>query len=422
MEEAAGAGPDRFAVVGVDTVPGQDDRVGPRGVGAAHHGPGVPGVAHVGADGEQRGPVGRCRVAAGRGASIGGGASVGGGARGQGVDGYVEEAAHRDDALRVHRLGERGQGVVVDAVPDRRPHSQRPGHARRRGAELALERGALALHVGAGAEAHHRERGAVGEAGPIHRAQRSDGERRGALLEGEIDEAHAPDDAHHALSRQRSQLRIVARRGAHGVADVPLERMQQRVVRDDLVLGSGMTSGDELVVSLHRRLDAEGGGVDRRFPHREVQLAAEHRAHRLHRRTRAKQRDQAVGRADGRLGVEGQRALRREAELESLRLQEAAERLAHPAREHHHVEEHRRRHGDAEDGERGPGPVTNQRRVREGGDHRQRPNSASGGVRTSRRAASQPATMPSTSESATASRTMSPVTIEKRSGVRYTPW
>ncbi len=32
----------------------------------------------------------------------------------------------------------------------------------------------------------------------------------------------------------------------------------------------------------------------------------------------------------------------------------------------------------------------------------QRPNSASGGVRTSRRAASQPATMPSTSESATA--------------------
>jgi four helix bundle protein len=47
-----------------------------------------------------------------------------------------------------------------------------------------------------------------------------------------------------------------------------------------------------------------------------------------------------------------------------------------------------------------------------------RPNSASTGVRTSRRAASQPATMPSTSASPMAKATMSGVMSEKRRGVR----
>ena len=50
----------------------------------------------------------------------------------------------------------------------------------------------------------------------------------------------------------------------------------------------------------------------------------------------------------------------------------------------------------------------------------QRPNRVSGAVCASRRAASQPETTPSTSDSATARSTMSPVTMEKRSGVRYT--
>jgi hypothetical protein len=91
VEQRAGAGPYGLAVVRVDAVAGQHDRVGAGGVGAAQHGAGIAGVADVGEHGDQP-----------RGAGQRGGQR------------NVERRADRDDALRRGGLRQRGRGPDGD--------------------------------------------------------------------------------------------------------------------------------------------------------------------------------------------------------------------------------------------------------------------------------------------------------------------
>jgi hypothetical protein len=190
------------------------------------------------------------------------------------------------------------------------------------GAQLRLELGALALDVDAGTNADHGERRTAGRRRTIHRAQRADRQRDRTLVEGEIDESHSADEAQRALAGIGAQLWIVARRGAHRVAERVADRAERRVVGDDLVRRGRLSSGDELVVALHRRLYAERARRDGGAGRGKVQLAAEHRTRRDDGGARTDDGEQAVRTADRRLGVEGERAARREAKLEPLREQQ----------------------------------------------------------------------------------------------------
>jgi hypothetical protein len=119
-----------------------------------------------------------------------------------------------------------------------------------------------------------------------------------------------------------------------------------------------------------------------------VQLPAERGAHGRDVRIGAHGGERRRRVVDRRLAVEGERALGAEAELVALDEQEVAERLAHPAGEHHHVEQQRGAHRHAEHASS----------VRRGAEERGageeaaaspwalRPEQASGGVRASRRA------------------------------------
>jgi len=60
-----------------------------------------------------------------------------------------------------------------------------------------------------------------------------------------------------------AQLRIVAGCGAHRVSDGVTDGAERGVVGDDLVRRGRLAAGDDLVVALHRRLDAERARGDR---------------------------------------------------------------------------------------------------------------------------------------------------------------
>ncbi len=113
VEQRAGRGAHRLAVVRVDRGACEDDAIGSRRVGAAHHGAGVAGVAYVDADGEQPGSAGE-----------------------QLVEGLVQEGTDGDDPLRGHGACQRGQCAVLE---------QLPGHARLLGgrAEVAVLLGCM---------------------------------------------------------------------------------------------------------------------------------------------------------------------------------------------------------------------------------------------------------------------------------------
>ena len=84
VEDAAGGGPHRLAVVRVDGVAGEHHRVGARGVGHPDHRADVARVGDAGADGHQR------RVIPERGG-----------------EGDVEQVADRHEALRRDGVGQR---------------------------------------------------------------------------------------------------------------------------------------------------------------------------------------------------------------------------------------------------------------------------------------------------------------------------
>ena len=127
----------------------------------------------------------------------------------------------------------------------------------------------------------------------------------------------------------------------------------------------------------------------------DVQLAAEDRAHRGDAGIGRQRGDDPARIGNGGLGIERQRPPRREANLEAARHEQVAKRRPHAAREHDHVQQHRRRHGDARH---------RQQRATFAGEAHQRPISDSGCCATSRRAATYPAASPSTTESPTARR------------------
>ena len=187
----------------------------------------------------------------------------------------------------------------------------------------------------------------------------------------------------------------------------PSRAEQSRRSRRSRPAPAGSRPATQLVVALHRRIDAERGRGDRAMPPTgHVELAAEHRAHRGHAGIARGSARRALSAARIVASVSnGSVPLGARRSWNPLRQQQLAERLAHAGREHHHVEQHRRRDGDAEHGEQRCGAMPAERReARAWRSSHQRPNSASGGVRTSRRAASQPAPIPSTSDSATARR------------------
>ena len=107
VEERADAGPDRLGVVGVDGAAREHHRVRAGRVGAADHGPGIAGVADVGADRHQ--PRARQRLG----------------------ERDVDEAAQRDHAGRAHRVGQQLERAVLD-----------PGHADPVGQDRELDVGA----------------------------------------------------------------------------------------------------------------------------------------------------------------------------------------------------------------------------------------------------------------------------------------
>ncbi len=86
MEEAAGAGPHALGVVHVDRGGGQDDRAGARGVRGPQHRSGVAGVLDARERRDQPGASGQ-----------------------DVVQRTVEKVAHRDEALRGHRVRQLGQ-------------------------------------------------------------------------------------------------------------------------------------------------------------------------------------------------------------------------------------------------------------------------------------------------------------------------
>ena len=82
-----------------------------------------------------------------------------------------------------------------------------------------------------------------------------------------------------------------------------------------------------------------------------MELLTEHGTHR-HDVPTSRQGSYCVGGAgNGGIGIERQRALRRETDLKSLGEQQRPERFAHARREHHHVEQHCGRNGHADGGE-----------------------------------------------------------------------
>ena len=147
MPEAADRGPHGLVVVGVDAVAGEHDRIGAGGVRAADHGAGVAGVAHVGADDEdlwfrdaRRSLLNHRR------------------------QGYVEEAAGRDDALRGDRPAEGGDRVVVDEGPGDARVVDRLAEC---GVLLAGLEGREHLDHAAGVERLGQRLGALGEEQPV---------------------------------------------------------------------------------------------------------------------------------------------------------------------------------------------------------------------------------------------------------------
>lgn len=101
MEERAHGRAHGLGVVQVHGGVGEDDRVGARGVGAAQHRTGVPGVPYVRQDGDQLRPGGD-----------------------DGFEGRVQEAADADQALRGDGLGHVGQDL---AVGEMHPGARRVG-------------------------------------------------------------------------------------------------------------------------------------------------------------------------------------------------------------------------------------------------------------------------------------------------------
>ena len=158
-----------------------------------------------------------------------------------------------------------------------------------------------------------------------------------------------------------AKLRIVARRGGQRVADLRAARAQKIVARHQLVRRRRRSARDDLVVALHRRIAAERRRGDR--ARADLRRGAGRRApgsSSTRRASRAASRTTSLTSANRRVGVERQRSLRREAELEAARQQQIPERRAHAARQHHHVEQHRRGHGDAEDREQRAAAVSRQ--------------------------------------------------------------
>jgi hypothetical protein len=101
----------------------------------------------------------------------------------------------------------------------------------------------------------------------------------------------------------------------------------------------------------------------------------------------------------------------------SLREKEVAERLLDPATQHDHVQQQRRRNGDADDRERGAETVAAQALDAPAEATHPRPHSTRGRVCTSRQAAIAPAVTPSSTESTALKTTILGVINEKVSTV-----
>jgi len=128
---------------------------------------------------------------------------------------------------------------------------------------------------------------------------------RAALLGRHVDELYAAHDAQRADAGKAAQLRVVAGCHRHRVAKVLTDCAQGRVVRHQLVRRGGRTPFHQLVVALHRPLDAEHDRRDGARRHRYVELATQHRTDSLHLGPRAQHRDERIAVADGRFGVDG---------------------------------------------------------------------------------------------------------------------
>ena len=153
VEQGAGGGPHDLGVVDVDAGVADQDGVGAGGVGAADHGAGVAGVAHVGQHHQQ----------ARRGVE-------------DGVERDVQRPADRQQPLRGGRVAHRGQHLGGDLV-DVQPRGDRgaedvgvTGHGVRDVVEVTDQLGAVPHHLAHGLRP-------LGEEQPLAGTHRAPGQR-----------------------------------------------------------------------------------------------------------------------------------------------------------------------------------------------------------------------------------------------------
>ena len=146
--------------------------------------------------------------------------------------------------------------------------------------------------------------------------------RRRQLLDCAVYESDTPRQDEFSLAVVGPSLRIISGRDRERIAKARAQSLDQAVVRYYRIGRRNVPTGEKVVVSLHRRVDAEDGRADIPTRRRNVNGCAQYRTDLANVGIAAQHRGYRSDARYRRVSIERQRSLRCETDVEATRDQQ----------------------------------------------------------------------------------------------------